>query len=89
VLSLRVAGAGVVGGQVRVAGKGGKLVAWQQLCAGVGRGGHGSPEARFALAPGRYDLEVRYSSGAVRTKEVLVGTHHLKHDFDELLRAER
>src|SRR5262249_7396711 len=37
VLSVRLAGAGVVGARVRVAAKGDKLVAWQQLCSGLGR----------------------------------------------------
>jgi hypothetical protein len=84
VLTLRVGGpGGTLGASARVAGEGGKLVARQQLCGGQGRGGQGAPEARFALAPGRYRVEVRYSSGALRAKEVVVAADHLKAVIDE------
>jgi hypothetical protein len=82
VLTLRIAGPGALGGQVRVVSKKGKLIASQHICAGQGRGGQGAPEARFALAPGRYRIELRSTSGALRAKEVVVGGKHLKEVID-------
>jgi hypothetical protein len=84
VLTLRIAGThGVLGSEVRITGTEGKRIASQQIGTGVGRGGQGAPEARFALAPGRYQVEVRFSSGTVRGKEVVVGGNHLKVVIDE------
>jgi hypothetical protein len=69
-LTLQVAGAGgVVGSRVRVLDGAGRLLGTHFLSGGDGRGGQHSPYARFALPPGSYQVEVRYSSGVVRARE--------------------
>jgi hypothetical protein len=84
VLTVRIAGsAGVAGASVRVASKEGKLIASQQIGCGLGRGGQDAPQARFALVPGRYQVTVRYSSGVVRGREIVLGSHHLKDTIDD------
>jgi hypothetical protein len=88
VLTLRIAGSGgIPGGRVRVVGEGGKLIAHDQVGLGQGRGGQGASEARFALAPGRYQVEVRYSSGTVRAREIVVANNHLKAVIDDKTRV--
>jgi hypothetical protein len=42
-----------------------------------------TPEARFALAPGKYRIAVRYSSGATRVREVEVADKPLWVSIDD------
>jgi FG-GAP-like repeat/FG-GAP repeat len=74
---------GVVGSQIKMKDKSGKLVASRQISGGDGRGGQAAPLARFALAPGTYNVEVLYSSGVRRGKEIQVTDRHLKGVIDE------
>lgn len=62
-----------VGGTVQVLDAEGKLLGSQHIAGGDGRNLQASPEARFALAPGKYQLAIRYSSGAKKDKEIVVG----------------
>jgi hypothetical protein len=83
-VTLRVAGKeGVVGSKVKVTDKDGKLVGIQQLSGGDGRGGQASPTARFALAPGTYRVEVVFSNGDRRAKQLVVAGAHIKGVIDE------
>jgi hypothetical protein len=83
-VTLQVAGtAGVVGSRVRVLDKEGKPLAGQYICGGDGRGGQRPPIARFALEPGTYRVEVRYSSGLTRGKEIKVAGGHLRAVIDD------
>lgn len=75
--------AGVIGSRVRILDKQGKVQAGQFLGGGEGRGGQPAPLARFVLAPGTYRLEVRYSSGVVRAKEIIVASTHLRGVVDD------
>jgi hypothetical protein len=54
----------------------------QFLGGGDGRAQR-APVAHFALAPGPYRVEVRYSSGVVRAKEVTVASTPLRGVIDE------
>jgi hypothetical protein len=76
-VTLQVAGSGV-GSHIRVLDKGGRLVAGQEVGGCEGRGGQRPPVAHFALEPGSYRVEVRSSSGVVRTKEIVVGRAALR-----------
>jgi hypothetical protein len=70
---LTIAGkSGIVGSTVRVFDKAGKLLGIQEISGGDGRGGQRTPLARFALDPGQYRVEVRYSSGVTRNQEITV-----------------
>jgi hypothetical protein len=72
-VTLHVAGtSGVVGSRVRVLDEAGKAHGVQFICGGDGRGGQRPPHAHFALKPGTYRVEVRYSSGVVRGQEIKV-----------------
>ena len=83
-VTLTVAGtAGIIGSRVRVLDKDGKAVAAQQISGGDGRGGKAAPVARFALKPGTYRVEVRYSSGVVRAKEIVVAAAPLRGVIDD------
>jgi hypothetical protein len=83
-VSMQVAGkAGVVGSQVRISDKDGKLQAAQHLSGGDGRGGQAAPTARFALKPGTYTVEVRYSNGVRRAKELVVATSPIRGIVDD------
>ena len=44
----------------------------QQMSGGDGRGGQSAPTARFALEPGTYRVEVLFSNGDRRAKEIVV-----------------
>jgi len=57
--------------------------ATQEIGGGDGRGGQKAPIARFALKPGTYRVEVRYSSGLVRGKEITVANAHVKDVIDD------
>jgi hypothetical protein len=74
---------GVTGSRVRVLDKAGKLQGTHVVSGGDGRGGQAAPLARFALPPGTYRVEVRYSTGIRRTKEIVVAGTHLRGVIDE------
>ena len=81
---LRVAGnGGVTGSKVRVRDQTGQLLGAQEISTSSGRGGQGPGHARFALAPGSYRIEVRFSSGVVRAKEIKVATAPIREQIDE------
>ena len=83
-VTLRVAGKrGVIGSRVKVMDKDGKLVGVQQVSGGDGRGGQSAPTARFALEPGTYRVEVLFSNGDRRAKELVVAGAHVKGVIDE------
>ncbi len=65
-------GDGVVGSRVEVRDKQGKLCGVRQISGGDGRGSQQSPQLRFTLDPGTYQVQVRLSSGQLRTKEITV-----------------
>lgn len=62
-----------IGAVVRVADAAGKTLASHTISGGDGQAMQTAPEARFALPPGKYRVEVRYSGGLVRAKDVEVG----------------
>jgi hypothetical protein len=76
---------GVVGSKVLVRDLEGKLLASHFITGGDGRGGQSSPVARFALKPGTYKLEVHYSSGVCRSKEVKVAGSNIRDTLDDQL----
>ncbi len=83
-VTLQVAGkAGVVGSRVRVLDKAGKLHGSHFVSGGDGRGGQAAPVARFALAPGTYRVEVRYSNGDRRARDLVVATTPVRGVLDE------
>jgi hypothetical protein len=63
---------GVTGSRVKVTDMGGKVLASHQVSGGDGRGGQAAPTARFALDPGTYRVEVQYSNGVRRAKDITV-----------------
>src|SRR6266550_2590536 len=69
---------GVVGSKVRVTDKDGKLHGSHVISGGDGRGGQTSPAARFALKPGTYKVEVLFSTGVKRAKEIVVASNFVK-----------
>jgi hypothetical protein len=72
-VSIQVAGGdGVIGSLVQVRGKDGTLHGTRIVSGGDGRGGQAAPLARFALIPGSYRVEVRYSSGVRRARDINV-----------------
>ncbi len=71
-------GAGLIGSRVEVRNKEGKLCGMRQVSGGDGRGGQLSPQLRFTLDPGTYTVDVRLSSGQLRTKEVVLGGDPLR-----------
>ena len=83
-VTLRVGGpSGVIGSKVKVTDKDGKLVGVQQISGGDSRGGQSAPTARFALEPGTYRVEVLFSNGDKRAKELVVAGAHVKGVLDE------
>jgi hypothetical protein len=74
---------GVVGSRVSVRDKDGQLKGTQLISGGDGRGGQAAPEARFVLPPGSYRVEVRYSSGVRRMKEITVASSPVRGVIDE------
>src|SRR5262249_34895426 len=72
-VTLRINGPGRgIGGPVRGVHRAGRPHALHALSGGDGRGGQHAPQARFALKPGAYRVEVRYSSGLVQMKDLTV-----------------
>ena len=53
------------------------------MSGGDGRGGQAAPAARFALAPGTYRVEVRYSNGERRARDLVVATTPVRGVLDE------
>jgi hypothetical protein len=83
-LTLTVSGKdGVVGSRVSVRDHEGRLKGTQLVSGGEARGGQSAPQAHFALAPGRYRVEVRYSSGVRRMKEITVAGSPVRGVIDE------
>jgi hypothetical protein len=74
---------GVVGSQVKVLDKDGKLQAACLISGGDSRGGQAAPTARFALPPGKYRLEFSSSSGERRAREIVVASTPLHGVLDE------
>jgi hypothetical protein len=78
-VTLRIdAKTGVVGSQVRVRDKDGHLRGTHFVSGGDGRGGQASPTARFALQPGTYRVEIAYSNGERKEKEITVAATPLR-----------
>ena len=72
-VTVNVAGKeGVTGSRVMVMDMGGKVLASHQVSGGDGRGGQAAPTARFNLEPGAYRVEVQYSNGVRRAKDITV-----------------
>jgi hypothetical protein len=83
-VTLQIGGkTGVVGSQVKMLDKTGKLLGSYQVSGGDGRGGQAAPMARFALVPGAYRVEVQYSSGVRRAKDIQVADRPFKGVIDE------
>ena len=74
---------GVIGSQVKVLDKQGKVHGVRTISGGEGRGGQAEPRAHFALKPGKYQVEVRYSSGVRRGKEINVAASQLRGQIDD------
>ena len=69
---------GVIGSRVRLLDKAGLPLGAQAISGGDGRGGQQAPLARFALSPGQYRVEVRYSNGKQLQKEITVADSPLR-----------
>jgi hypothetical protein len=83
-VTLQVTGSGgVVGGVVRLLDKDGKLQASQSISGGDGRGGQASSQVRFALVPGAYKVEVLYSSGLKRARDITVAATQFRGVIDD------
>jgi hypothetical protein len=61
-----------IGARVEMADGAGKLLGTRHIAGGDGRNMQASPEARFALPAGKYQVRVRYSSGETVAREVNV-----------------
>ncbi len=82
-VTLTIAGSdGVIGSRVRILADNGRTLKTQEISGGEGRG-QPPPLARFALDPGTYRVEVRYSSGQVRGREITVAGSPVKGRIDE------
>jgi hypothetical protein len=74
---------GVIGSKVRVLDKDGNLQGTHVVSGGDSRGGQASPTARFALKPGKYKVEVQYSTGIRRVREVVVASSIVRGVIDD------
>lgn len=72
-----------IGAIVRLLHGDGKLVGTHTIAGGDGRTLQGVPEARFAAPPGKYRVEVRYSSGATRAKALELAAKPTWETIDE------
>lgn len=82
-VTLRVAGkSGVLGSRLRVFEKNGQLLGMQDSAASAGRGGQQISSCRFTLQPGTYRVEIRSGAGAIRNREILVGTDPMRVKLD-------
>lgn len=83
-LTVRFAGPEApIGATVRLLDAAGKALGTQVIAGGDGRTLQAAPESRFAAAPGKYRVEVRYSSGKVRVKPVEIADKPLWETVDE------
>jgi hypothetical protein len=83
-VTLQLAGKlGLTGSKVSVRDAEGKLCGSHQVSGGEARGGQSSPTARFALSPGKYKVEVLFSSGQKRSREIVVATTHVRGVLDD------
>jgi hypothetical protein len=57
---------------VRVLDRAGRLQGSHDVSGGDGRGGQAAAQARFALKPGTYRVEVQFSTGVRRARDVVV-----------------
>ena len=73
---------GVVGSRVKLTDVDGKLRGTSFISGGDGRGGQAVPAARFAVAPGKYRVELLLSNGERRDKDITVATTHLSSILD-------
>jgi hypothetical protein len=76
---------GVTGSKVSVHDQTGKLFGTHQVSGGEARGGQSPPMARFALRPGKYKVEVTFSSGEKRGREIVVASAPVRGVLDESL----
>lgn len=63
-----------LGASIQIANLDGKVLSSRHLSGGDGRNLQVNTDARFALEPGTYRVRIRYSSGLVQTKDIVVGT---------------
>jgi hypothetical protein len=83
-VTLQVAGeGGVIGSLVRVLDREGQVLAVRRVSGGDGRGGQTATQAHFALKPGTYRVEVHYSSGLKRGREIAVASAPLRGVIDD------
>jgi hypothetical protein len=68
----------VIGSRVEIHDKQGKLLGMRQVSGGDGRGGQQSPQLRFTLDPGDYTVQVRLSSGQLRSKDITLGADPMR-----------
>jgi len=71
-------GDGVIGSRIEVRNKDGKLCGTRQISGGDGRGSQQSSQIRFTLDPGTYTVDVRLSSGQLRSKEITLGADPMR-----------
>ena len=71
---------GVTGTQLRVLAEGGQRLGVREISGGEGRGGQPGSQAHFALAPGKYRVEVRSSSGTTSVHDITVGAEAVRGD---------
>jgi hypothetical protein len=82
-VTLTVAGkSGVTGSRVCVVDRQGRTRGVQEISGGDGRGQR-PPRAHFALEPGVYRVQVRYSSGLTRGREITVAEAPVRGVIDE------
>jgi FG-GAP-like repeat/FG-GAP repeat len=83
-VTLQVAGrGGVIGSRVAVLDKEGRTLGVREISGGDGRGGQPAAQARFALAPGTYRVQVRYSSGRTRSQVLTVAGSPVRGRIDD------
>jgi hypothetical protein len=83
-VTVQVAGkGGVIGSRVQVADKAGKALQVREISGGSGRGGQAAPLAHFALEPGTYRVQVRYSSGLTRERQITVAGVPVRSRIDD------
>jgi FG-GAP-like repeat len=72
-VTFQLRGPGTLGSRVRVLDRTGKLVGSHEVSGGDARGGQSAPQARFALKPGPYRVEVVFATGDRRERKITVG----------------
>ncbi|MBI1915954.1 MAG: VCBS repeat-containing protein, partial [Planctomycetes bacterium] len=72
-----------IGASVRITDATGKSLGTRWIAGGDGRAMQAEAEARFALAPGKYRVEVRYSSRKVRVKDVAIADKPVRETVDD------